>query len=398
VDLPASAPIYAEVVLARAHRWLDSHPLAGDVALAVALLAVCVSTLTGSEADAGVADVVMTVVLVAPLALRRRHPAHVFAAVMLACGAELFVVAPFLAANAAPLVAPYTLVAYAPAPLPAIGCAVALAGAVPFALYFEDLHDAGVLVAWVVLSLHLLLAAVLGDRMRVRVREREALHERARLLAAERDRKAALAAAEERARIARELHDVVAHTLSVVIAQADGGRYAAEHDPRAATAALHTIAASAREAQGEMRRALGLLREGEGAPLQPQPGVEELPALVARTREAGLSIDFAERGHARPVAAATGMTVYRVAQEALTNVLKHAGPGAAATVELRWEPDAVSLVVRDDGTGARAGGDGRGRGLAGMRERVEPRGGTLRAGPLPEGGFEVHARIPVGAA
>jgi signal transduction histidine kinase len=147
-----------------------------------------------------------------------------------------------------------------------------------------------------------------------------------------------------------------------------------------------------------MRRALGLLG-GEGDDARaPQPGVGELPALVERTRDAGLSIDFAERGSPRPVPPATGMVVYRVAQEALTNVLRHAGPGAAARLELRWEPEAVSVVVRDDGAGGRARGDGRGRGLAGMRERVEPRGGTLRAGPLPEGGFEVHATLPAGAA
>jgi signal transduction histidine kinase len=143
-----------------------------------------------------------------------------------------------------------------------------------------------------------------------------------------------------------------------------------------------------------MRRALGGLGRDGAPPLAPQPGVEQLGALVARTRAAGLPIALREHGAARPVAAATGMTVYRVAQEALTNVLKHAGPGAAASVDLSWEPDAVSLVVRDDGAGATAGGDGRGRGLAGMRERVEPRGGHVTAAPLPGGGFEVRATIP----
>ena len=215
------------------------------------------------------------------------------------------------------------------------------------------------------------------------------------MLAAERDQQATIAAAAERARIARELHDVVAHSLSVVIAQADGGRYAAEQDPSAATAALHTIAATAREAQAEMRRALGILGEQPGAPLQPQPGVER--ARHARRAHArGRARGRADRGgrRARPLAAGAGVTLYRVAQEALTNVLKHAGPGAAASVALRWEPDRVTLVVRDDGSGAAAADDGRGRGLVGMRERVEPRGGTLSAGPHPDGGFEVRAAIP----
>ena len=218
------------------------------------------------------------------------------------------------------------------------------------------------------------------------------------MLAAERDQQATIAAAAERARIARELHDVVAHSLSVVIAQADGGRYAADQDPSAATAALHTIAATAREAQAEMRRALGILSEQPGAPLQPQPGLDDLASLVARTREAGLAVELDEDGPRRPLAPGAGVTLYRVAQEALTNVLKHAGPGAKASVALRWEPDQVTLVVRDDGRGAAAADDGRGRGLVGMRERVEPRGGSLSAGPHPDGGFEVRAAIPAAPA
>jgi signal transduction histidine kinase len=180
----------------------------------------------------------------------------------------------------------------------------------------------------------------------------------------------------------------------VVIHQADGGRYAAERDPRAATAALHTIARTAREAQAEMRRALGVLGGRAEAPMEPQPGIDDLPELVARTREAGLGVELAEEGPRRELAAGAGVALYRVAQEALTNVLKHAGPGATATIRLSWEPGRVVLAVRDDGAGGAATGDGRGRGLAGMRERVEPRGGTLSAGPLSGGGFEVRASIP----
>ena len=308
-----------------------------------------------------------------------RAPVATFAAVMVLCGAELLLVDSFLAANVAALVALYTLVVYAPRPLAAAGVCVALAGTVPFALHFDDLSTSSETLAWIVLTVHLLLAALLGDRMR-----------------AERERRAAAAASEERARIARELHDVVAHSLSVVIAQADGGRYAAEHDPAAATEALRTIARSAREAQGEMRRALGLLgSEDDRAAGSPSPASGSSRRSSSARARRGCPISFDEQGERAPVAPAAGMTVYRVAQEALTNVLKHAGPGAAASLELRWEPRAVTLVVRDDGARrAPALGDGRGRGLAGMRERVEPRGGTLRAGPRPEGGFEVEATIP----
>ena len=213
------------------------------------------------------------------------------------------------------------------------------------------------------LAVHIALAAMLGDRRHAQ------LEQRARL--------ATIAAAEERARIARELHDIVAHSLSVVIAQADGGRY----DPQSATKALTTIAPHGARGQKEMRRALGLLGDAQ-APREPQPGPDELPALVERTRATGLTVALEQEGDPRPLAPAAGLAVYRVAQEALTNVLKHAGPGATANVRLRWEPDRVTVIVSDDGAG-NAPSDGRGRGLTGMRERVEPRGGTLEPGRAP---------------
>ena len=157
----------------------------------------------------------------------------------------------------------------------------------PFAAIFDNPSSTDAFLTWLVLIAQVALAAALGDRTRARLREREALEQRARMLAAERDQQATIAAAAERARIARELHDVVAHSLSVVIAQADGGRYAAEQDPSAATAALHTIAATAREAQAEMRRALGILSEAAG----------RAAAAAARDRRAGAR---SSRARARP--------------------------------------------------------------------------------------------------
>jgi signal transduction histidine kinase len=386
-------------VLTGVNSWLDRHPLVADSALAAVLLCFSLSTLWSEGSEPDLAEVVLTVLLTVPLAFRRRAPVAVFAGVMLACGAELLLVDEFIGANAGALVALYTLVAHAPRRLAAVGLAVALAGSIPFALHFDDLGSAGAFLTWLVLALHLLLAAALGDRMRGRALERAGLHQRARMLAVERDQKAAIAAAAERARIARDLHDVIAHSLSVVITQADGGRYAAEHDSRAATAALHTIAKTAREAQAEMRRALGVLGERPDDPLRPQPGIDDLGVLVARTRDAGLPVELAEEGRRRVLAPAAGLTVYRVVQEALTNVLKHAGAGATATVVLGWDPDRVTLVVRDDGSGTSGHGhDSRGRGLAGMRERAEARGGTISAGPLPGGGFEVRATIPTESA
>jgi signal transduction histidine kinase len=390
---------YAVAVLARLNGWIDRHPLVADAALAAVLLGFSVSTLWSDNATPGAADVVLTVLLTGPLVLRRRAPVAVFAVVMLVCAAELALTDEFLAGNVGALVALYTLVAHAPRRLAAAGFAVTVAGSVPFAFHFDDIGSAGVFLTWLVIVLHLTLAAALGDRMHGRAKEREALRERARLLAAERDRQSVLAAAKERARITRELHDVVAHSLSVVIAQADGGRYAAAEDPRAAAKALHTIARTAREAQAEMRRALDVLGEQSDEPRRPQPGVEDLSLLVDRTRKAGLPVELTEEGRPRPLRAGEGLAVYRVAQEALTNVLKHAGPGASATLDLIWKEDRLLLVVRDDGAGLDASGaDGRGRGLVGMRERIEPRGGTLSAGPLAGGGFEVRAAIPIEAS
>ncbi len=392
---------YAVTVLARAHTWLDRHPTAADALWAAILLGFSFSTLFGESADRGPAEVLFSIALTVPLVWRRRAPAAVFAAVMLLAAAQMAFVEDLLGADVAALVAMYTLVAHAPRRLAAIGYGLALAGSVAFALHVDD-ATAGWVIVWLVVAVHLTLAAALGDRMGARQREREALEQRTRLLAAERDGRAAIAAAAERARIARELHDVVAHSLSVVIAQADGGRYAAEQDPRAATAALHTISATAREALAEMRRALGVLGDrADDAPRRPQPGVGDLPALVARMREAGLIVELAEQGERRELAPAAGLTLYRVAQEALTNVLKHAGRGATATVVLGWEPSRVRLEVRDDGAGTGSPGDGDGdgesegggRGLAGMRERVELRGGTLSAGPDPAGGFVVRAAL-----
>jgi signal transduction histidine kinase len=359
--------------------------MATDTAIAVGVLALTLPTLFGEETRATPGEVVATVLLVAPLALRRTAPVAAFAAVMLACGAELVLSERFLAANVAVLIALYTLVAFAPRRVAAAGVAVAFAGTIPFALHFDEFADEDRVVVVAVLAVHLLLAAVLGDYRRVALRER----------AAGLEHREALAAARERERIARELHDIVGHALAVVITQADGGRYGARGDPAAAPAALETIAATARQALAETRRTVGALGE---APREPVPGAGELQALVDRTRDAGLVVELAEHGRPPALSAGEGLTVYRVVQEALTNVLKHAGRGAHATVALQWADDAVRLVVRDDGgdgaTTAAPPGDG--RGLSGMRTRVEPHGGTLSAGPQPDGGYELRATIPLG--
>jgi signal transduction histidine kinase len=242
-------------------------------------------------------------------------------------------------------------------------------------------------------------AWALGNLRRARVQRLAALEERARLLELERDQEMRLAAQTERARIARELHDVVAHSLSVVIAQADGGRYAGKDDPAAATGALEAIAATGRQALTDMRALLGVLREGGGQEYAPQPDVGAVPALVEDVRVSGLDVDLIVEGAPRPMPAGPQLAAYRIVQESLTNVLKHAGPAARAWVRLHWRDDALELSVLDDGRGAGApDGDGNGQGLTGMHERARLHGGRLEAGPRAGGGFGVHAALPYRAA
>jgi len=209
-------------------------------------------------------------------------------------------------------------------------------------------------------------------------------------LRATRERDAALA---ERRRIARELHDVVAHTVSIMVVQAAGARRQATRDRARALAALDQVGATGAEALSELDRLFGLLAGGgSGAPT----GLADLGGVVERTRAAGLPVALRVEGAPRPLPAAADLALLRVAQESLTNTLKHGGPGATADVAVTWGEEAVEVTVLDTGRGA-AGrpGDGARRGLEGMRERLEELGGEVRAGPGAAGGFAVHARLPV---
>jgi signal transduction histidine kinase len=326
------------------------------------------------------AEVLVSLALVAPLALGPRAPVAVFATVMAAGLAQVAVTEHVLMADLAPLIVLYYLIVHGPGRIAPIGLGVALAGGVAMSalLSFPSVLDRFVLGTAVVTS-YVLLAALLADR-RVRSRARLAA------LEAERDQQAEIGAAQERARIARELHDVVAHSLAVMVAQADGGRYAASADPGAAGRALAQIGATGRDALAQMRRLLGVLRAGEEG--------GDLPGLVRRLAAAGLPVELEVEDPARELPADVRLCIHRVAQEALTNVLKHADSPRRVEVVLRYLGDEVDLTVRDDGRGT-AAGDGQGNGLAGMRERVAQHSGTLRAGPRAGGGYEVHARVPV---
>ncbi|MEU0374502.1 histidine kinase [Streptomyces sp. NPDC006283] len=243
------------------------------------------------------------------------------------------------------------------------------------------------------------LVALLGLAVRSRQEYMASLVERARQLEVERDQQARLAAAAERTRIAREMHDIIGHNLSVITGLADGGSYAAANSPERAAQALEAIGTTSRQALTELRRLLDVLRDETpaAASLAPQPALtDDLDQLVEGVRAAGLPVRLTVDGSPDSLAAGRQLAVYRVVQEALTNTLKHGGPRATATVEVAYGTGGVTVTVTDTGAGASAPSAAAGRGLTGMRERTSMYDGTLEAGPLrrPPGGWRVHLHLP----
>ncbi|MFB6952741.1 sensor histidine kinase [Streptomyces niveus] len=240
--------------------------------------------------------------------------------------------------------------------------------------------------------------ALLGIAVRTRQEYTASLRERAKQLEIERDQQAQLATAAERTRIAREMHDILGHNLSVITGLADGGSYAAKKNPQRATEALDAIATTSRQALTELRRLLGILQNDTHpdtpAELTPQPGVGELAQLIDGVRAAGLPVRVTVTGDLEAVPTGRQLTVYRVVQEALTNTLKHAGPDATATVVLCRTPESVTAEITDTGRPSpiRPGGHG----IPGMRERTALYAGTLDVGPLPppDSGWRVHLHLP----
>ena len=236
---------------------------------------------------------------------------------------------------------------------------------------------------------------VAGRVIRHRREREQQLESEAGALKLERDLKAREAVAEERVRIARELHDVVAHAISVIVLQARGGRRVLHSDPGEAREAHDAIERAGEQALTEMRRQLGLLRDGdEELALAPQPSLARIDDLAASLTETGLPVEVRVEGTPVNLPPGIDVTAYRIVQEALTNTLKHAGP-ARAFVVVRYEPGVVELEVLDDGPGA-ARGNGSGHGLVGIGERVAVYGGELASGRRPEGGYALRARLPFG--
>jgi signal transduction histidine kinase len=242
-------------------------------------------------------------------------------------------------------------------------------------------------------------AVLLGGSVLGRRAERAALEERARHLAETQEEEARRRVADERVRIARDLHDSVAHTLASISVQAGVGAHVLDERPEDARDALLAIKHTSRGALAELRATLGMLRSDDTAPREPAAGLDRLPSLIESSRATGLPVDLVTEGDARPLPPAVDAAAFRIVQESLTNVIRHAGP-AHATVAVRHGDDCLEIEVTDDGRGAvdgngAAGGPGGGHGLAGMRERVALLGGELHAGPRPSGGYRVRARLPL---
>lgn len=418
-ELPAEPAPFTELSARRlgpARRYFARHPVAMDLLVMLGYLA---SVLVGSTAyvgpvnDAYVATALTLALLgTALLFWRRRRPLLVTAG-----GVVLYVISlPTTdGVSSTEMVLAFALYAVAAArPLwvawIAFGASVAaatLAELLPrfpptMADYVADYEPGDRAASAVVLTVLLLIALSIGISVRNRRLHLADLVARANALARDRDQQAALARAAERSRIAREMHDVVAHSLSVMIALADGAGVAMERSPDRARAALDELSATGRTALADMRRVLGVLDAGragtrcgdEGeAPLAPQPG-RDLAELVERFRTAGLPVRAVLDGRL-PDDANLQLTVYRIVQEALTNALRHAPGTASATVSVARRADTVEVEVADQGaTIAVPTSPGTARGLIGMRERASVYGGTVEAGPAPGGGWRVHASIP----
>ncbi|MCG2800218.1 MAG: histidine kinase [Cellulomonas sp.] len=434
-------------VWGRVLAWSDQHRLALDAVGAVLIGLIAIPTATawdvwsttlGATGHTGAMSLT-ALAMVTPLAWRRVRPALSAAAVYTVALAHMLLGPPLiLPLDFVVLIALWSVTVHGPRWAARVAIVGGIVGSVLLGVLMQGGIE-GFLSTAIVTGLMMIAVWAIALVRRARREALDSLVDRARRLEVERDQQARLAAAAERSRIAREMHDIVAHSLSVMIAQADGGRYAAAADPQAATRSLETISETGRAALTDMRRLLGVLRtEAEpvaasapvapgrrtlsgtlaaavaalthdphaeprpvpvavsepGAPTGPLPAADDISVLVDQLRAGGMRASLVRLGEPRHLPPGAGLTLYRVAQESLTNVLKHAGPDPEVTVVLQWLPDTVVLEVSDDGRGAAAGSDGLGQGLLGMRERTTMFGGSVSAGPRPGGGFRTRATLP----
>lgn len=370
----------------RPNRLPRLDPLKVDRALAVVLTLLAQAEVWLGHGDNRLVAAAVAFVATASIAFRRRFPAVVGIVVPFLYAIELgFWGDPqIVVASIGFFCALYALAVWTSPRQFAVGVGFLVAGF--FISSFGPKGSVGntVLFSAVALVVILLVRRVLGDRER-----------RAQLAERERDVAAREAVVEERARIARELHDAIAHNVSMMVVQAGAERRVLEGRGSATQEVLETIEQIGRGALTEMRRLVGMLRSDDGEPLAPQPGLDDLPTLVAQVADAGLPVELHVEGERRALPVGIELSAYRIVQEALTNALKHAG-NAQASVVVRYGADSLELEIVDDGAGdTQAAVGGGGHGLVGMRERVALYGGRLDAGRSTSGGFSVRVLLPV---
>ena len=371
-------------------RIARAHPLTIDALVAAVLLAVCTVWLAQSGFG-GLRPWLVQTALIGLIAARRVWPAAVFLAASAIGFAQWLLGFPLLG-DVALLVALYTVAAHQPRVRALLAAAVLEAGAVMAAAKWEPAgtlpRSLLFLTATVVAALFAGMTAASGSRYLTW------MDERARRLEIERDQQATIAAAAERTRIARELHDIVSHSLSVVIPLADAAALVSRADPDQGADAMAEVSEVGRHALSDMRAMLGVLRTDEPpvaqAPLPPQPGVGQLSALVERIRATGLAVTLSVDGTPFPLGAAAELTAYRIVQEALTNTLRHAA-AQHARVTISYDEPEVRIKVTDDGIPAVP--NTQGHGIEGMRERVALHHGALHAGPADDRGWLVEATL-----
>ena len=382
-------------------RSLDRRVLDATVAallLVVTALPLATRSLVAGQRPSDIWAYLLAVALCVPFVFHRRFPV---AAITVACGAlVLYAIGRYNAYPGLPifvLVAGISLHSTRRRALLAAGLGAA---AISVAVW---LQPEGVATAstWVASLLAVAVAWLWGENLRNRRARWAAMEERARRLEAEREERDRQAVTDERLRIARELHDVVAHSMSVIAVQSGVANHVIDSRPAQARQALATIEATSRSALVELRRLLGVLRPGDDpvASLEPNPGMAEIGRLAEQIRSAGVEVELKVEGEPGDLPPGVDLSAFRIAQEGLTNVLKHGG--RVARVLVRYSPGAVAVEIADDGragTADEAPADGTGHGLIGMRERVAVFGGELTAGPIPGGGYRMAARLPYAAA
>ena len=383
-----SGSAYARHMRRLVEAWdeMRRHPRASDAAVAILLAAFVLWEIFATDVDGELAVVVPVALLMTlPLAWRRTAPLPVTAIVMFATAAGSVLVnasqepqTPFIAL----LLAMYSVGAYAERRQAIAGLALGAA-----AILVDEAGD------FIVMGPVFALAWSAGRLVRARERDARKLRELAEALERERVEEARFAVAEERARIARDLHDVIAHAMSSIVLEAGAERVNLEDGQASTRKALRSIERMGREAMVEMRRLVGVLRtEDEGPALVPQPGLAQLDALAEHVSRAGVPVDARVVGEPVELAPGLDISAYRIVQEALTNVMKHAGP-AHASVVVTYRERVIDIDVSDDGCGGSPNGGG--HGLTGLRERAALFGGELHAGDGEGGGFVVHARLPL---